>query len=113
MKTILLCILLCLSGPVLPARAQPASNTAGGQIPAEPDSQQMSKDLQSLPWKPFKAIIEAVPKMASGVDAYGPLGWQFVQENYTTYNWKKKIDKLDPTQKKQLAELIRKAHAAP
>lgn len=113
MKTFLLCILLCLSGPALPARAQPASNTAAGQIPAETDSQQMSKDLQSLPWKPFKAIIEAVPKLAAGVDAYGPLGWQFVRENYTTYNWKKKIDKLDPGQKKQLADLIRQARATP
>ncbi len=113
MKTVLLCVLLCLSGLTLPATARSATDSASRQVAPETDSQQMSTDLQSLPWKPFQAIIKAVPKLAAGVDAYGPLGWQFVRENYTTYNWKKKIDKLDAVQKKQLAELIRKARTAP
>lgn len=121
MKIVLLILQLCLCGLVLSARAESLGDTTAdtgtGQVAAQPegapDSQQMSRDLQSLPWKPFKAIIQSIPKLAADVDAYGPLGWQFVRENYTTYNWKKKIDKLDAEQKKQLADLIRKAHPAP
>ena len=66
----------------------------------------MEKELQSLPWKQFRAIIESIPKMKADVEAYGPIGWQFVQANYQSYGWKKNIDKLDETQKKRLAELI-------
>ena len=116
MKTPLLFMLLCLAGSTLPALAQSATDSERGSTTAETaraTSQQMSKDLQNLPWKPFKAIIGAIPKLAADVDAYGPLGWQFVRENYKTYDWKKKIDKLDAAQKEQLAELIRKARTAP
>ena len=108
-------LLLFLSALALPNLAQSSADTASVQAVAEEgdvDSRQMSTDLQRLPWKPFKAIIEAVPKLASDVNAYGPLGWQFVKENYKTYDWKKKIDKLDAVQKKQLAELIKNAKAA-
>lgn len=70
------------------------------------DSQQIEQDLQRLPWKQFRSVIEAVPKMKASVDAYGPLGWQYVQANYTTYRWKKNIDKLDETQRRQLIDLI-------
>ena len=116
MKTHLLFMLLCLAGSTLPALAQSAADSERAPATAETTgatSQQMSKDLQNLPWKPFKAIIGATPKLAADVDAYGPLGWQFVRENYKTYDWKKKIDKLDAAQKEQLAELIRKARTAP
>jgi hypothetical protein len=69
----------------------------------------MEKELQRLPWKQFKSVIESIPKLKADVDAYGPAGWQFVKANYAKYRWRKNIDKLDATQKKQLAELIRRA----
>ena len=75
----------------------------------EPDSRRMEKDLQQLPWKQARSIIESVPKLKASVDAYGPLGWQFVEANYQHYRWKKNIDKLDTLKKKELAELIHKA----
>ena len=115
MKTLAVILLLFLSALALPSRAQSSADTATIQSVGEKDkvdSRQMSTDLQGLPWKPFQAIIKAVPKLATGVDAYGPLGWKFVKQNYKTYDWKKKIDKLDAVQKKQLAELIKNAKAA-
>jgi len=108
-------LLLFLSILTLPTLAQSSADRSDVQAVVDGedvDSRQMSTDLQRLPWKPFKAVIEAVPKLASDVNAYGPLGWQFVKENYKTYDWKKKIDKLDAVQKKQLAELIKNAKAA-
>ncbi len=77
-----------------------------------PNGKQIESDLQSLPWKKFKSIIESIPKMKADVDAYGPFGWNYVKANYTTYGWKKNIDKLDGTQKKQMADLIRLAKTA-
>jgi hypothetical protein len=50
--------------------------------------------------------------MRAQVEAYGTIGWQIVQANYTRYHWQKNIDKLDEVQKKQLVELIRAAKAA-
>ena len=50
-----------------------------------------------------------MPKLKADVDAYGPLGWQYVQKNYATYGWKKNIDRLDEAQRKLLADLIRAA----
>jgi len=76
------------------------------------DSKQMEKDLQRLPWPRFRAIIEAVPKLRAGVEAYGTAGWQIVQANYTRYHWQKNIDKLDDVQKTQLAGLIQAAKVA-
>lgn len=74
-----------------------------------PDSAVMEKQLQTLPWEQFKAVVSSVPKMKADVDAYGPLGWEFVKKNYRTHGWKKNIDKLDPEQRQRLADLIRKA----
>lgn len=73
-----------------------------------PDSAALEKELQALPWERFKAVVSSVPKMKADVDAYGPMGWEFVKKNYRTHGWKKNIDKLDAAQKRQLAELIRK-----
>ena len=69
----------------------------------------MEKDLQRLPWKQFKSVIESIPQLKAGIEAYGPIGWQYVKANYTTYGWKRNIDKLDVPQKKRLAELIASA----
>ena len=76
---------------------------------SQPDSRKMQKDLQQLNWKQFRSVLVAIPKMKAEVDAYGPLGWQYIRENYTTYGWKKSIDRLDDTQKQRLAELIQNA----
>jgi len=81
--------------------------------PPTTDSAQLEKELQQLDWKQFKSAVEAIPKLKADVDAYGPLGWQYVEANYKTYGWKKSIDKLDDTQKKQLAELIQAARKSP
>lgn len=95
--------------------AYPAATPATADAPTslatsrEPDSGQMEKDLQHLPWKRFRSVVEAIPKMKSSIEAYGPIGWQYVQANYTSYSWKQRIDKLDEAQKKRLAELIQSA----
>lgn len=97
------------SNPATIASAPPAPAPLATEPKPEFDTRKMERDLQELPWKQARSIIESVPKLKSSVDAYGPLGWQFVEANYRQYGWKKKIDKLDSSQKGQLAELIRKA----
>ena len=104
---------LSLNTLPLPATAGVGAGSSAAPTSKVPDSQQMSDALRKLPWASFRAIIEAVPKLSAGVNAYGPAGWEFVHANYKAYNWKKKIDKLDAAQKQQLAELIRKAQGAP
>ena len=113
MRTILF-LLLCLAGAsVSAANAASAVHTPAAArvtVPsAEVDSATMERELQRLPWSQFRSVVEAVPKLKAGIDAYGPAGWQFVQANYRNYGWKKNIDRLDEGQKKQLAELIRRA----
>jgi hypothetical protein len=122
MKTIPVLLLLGAVGLPGLAGAQDAAAPVGGrhagtaaqagEKPGALDSRQMEKDLQRLPWPRFRAIVEAVPKLRAGVEAYGPAGWQIVQANYTRYHWQKNIDKLDEAQRKQLAELIRAAKTA-
>ena len=114
MKTILVLSLAALVGaPVLAASAagaaSPPAVTRAAAQNAEVDSAKMEKDLQRLPWKQFRSVVESEPKLKAGIDAYGPAGWQFVQANYRTYGWKRNIDKLDERQKKQLAEKIQRA----
>ena len=112
MKTIFVLWLLALAGaPVLAASAAGAVAPPAVARNAEVDSAKMEKDLQRLPWKQFRSVVESEPKLKAGIDAYGPAGWQFVQANYRTYGWKRNIDKLDERQKKQLAEKIRRAQA--
>lgn len=74
-----------------------------------PDSKQIENDLQRLSWKQFRWVIESIPSLKSEVEAYGPMGWQYIQVRYPTHPWKKSIDKLDATEKKQLADLILQA----
>ena len=112
MKTLLLLATLA-SIPVLAATSGAPGATPGASsgrsAPGNPDldSAKLEKDLQRLPWRQFRAVVESVPKLKSAVDAYGPVGWQFVQANYRNYGWKKNIDHLDAGQKKQLADKIR------
>ncbi len=95
----LICTLMaCLwmvSIPAAGAQSSDDNGLAAAVKNAVLDSAQMEKDLQRLPWKQFRSVIEAVPKMKANVEAYGPAGWQFVQQHYATYGWKKSIDKLD------------------
>ena len=77
-----------------------------------PDSKQIEGDLQRLPWKQFRSVVESVPKIKADVDVYGPLGWKYVEANYKTYGWKKSIDKLDEIQKQNLVDLIQRARGA-
>ena len=76
------------------------------------DSKQIESDLQSLPWKQFRSVIESVPKLKADVEAYGPAGWKYVEARYKTYGWKKGIDKLDDDEKQRLADLIKLAKRA-
>ncbi|MDO8933910.1 MAG: hypothetical protein Q7U97_16075 [Rhodocyclaceae bacterium] len=93
------------AAPAFAAETAPAAEIRA----AAPDTRAMEKDLQQLPWKAFRSVIEAVPKMKTDVEAYGPMGWKFVEANYRNHAWKKNIDKLDEPQKKLLADLIRRA----
>jgi hypothetical protein len=114
MKTIML--LFALAGAAVPAltpagaaeRPAPVASGASARNPG-PDSAKMEKDLQRLPWKQFRTVVESEPKLKAGIEAYGPIGWQFVEANYRNYGWKRNIDKLDDSQKKRLAEQIRLA----
>ena len=113
MKTIFFLLLVLAGAPAgaaSPAGAAHAPAAArGAASSAEADSATMERELQRLPWTQFRSVVEAVPKLKESIDAYGPAGWQFVQANYRNYGWKKNIDRLDEGQKKQLAELIRRA----
>jgi len=93
-------------------RPSAATKMAAPAKSALPDSQQLEHDLQLLPWKSFRSVIEAVPKMKADVEAYGPAGWKFVEAGYKTFPWKKNIDKLDEAQMKLLADLIQGAKSA-
>jgi hypothetical protein len=98
------------AAPALCADAPPADRrTVAPPKSAVLDNKQMESDLQRLPWKQFRSVIEAVPKMKADVDAYGPAGWKYIEGRYKTHGWKKGIDKLDPDQKQRLADLIRAA----
>lgn len=93
--------------------APPADSRPAQSAQAAPDPEQIEKDLQSLNWPQFKAVVMAVPKLKADVDAYGPLGWQYVQSNYKTYKWRKSVGKLDEEQRRQLADLIEQARRDP
>lgn len=96
----------------LPAATLAAeASTATAPAPAL-SSKVLEKELQSLDWEQFQSVVKAVPKLRAQVDAYGPMGWQFVQQNYRSYGWRKSIDKLDVDQKQDLQDLINKQRGA-
>jgi hypothetical protein len=108
-KSIIVLIAALWAVPALCGDAQPTADakTAALKKNGLPDSAQLESDLQHLPWKKFRSVIEAVPKMKADVEAYGPAGWKYVEIRYRTFAWKKGIDKLDEAQKQRLADLIR------
>lgn len=77
-----------------------------------PDSIKLEKELQSLSWPGFLAVVEAIPKLKAEIDRHGQFGWQYVRANYRNHAWKKNIDRLDPDQRRQLATLIQRAKGA-
>lgn len=97
---------LAILAGIAAAESAAEAGAAGQEAAASADNEQLEKDLQSLNWDQFKAVVEAIPKLKADVDAYGPLGWQYVQANYRNYPWRKSIRKLHEPQKKRLAELI-------
>ena len=107
-------LLACLWTATLSATELPPSadgKTIAGAASAAADSKQIEIDLQRLPWPQFRFVIESVPKLRADVEAYGAIGWKFVQSNYTSHAWKKNIDKLDDEQKQHLVDLIRAARS--
>lgn len=108
--TIIVWLLATALGTGARAFAEPPGPDSGREISAAvPDSEQLEKGLQSLSWEQFRSVVNSIPKLKADVDAYGPLGWQYVQSNYRTYHWRKNINKLHADQKIQLAGLIRDA----
>lgn len=91
------------------ATAKPVPAAQPGK--AVPDSRKLEKDLQSLNWTQFKSVIEAIPPIRAEVNKYGPLGWQYVQQHYRTYPWKRPIDRMAGWQKIELARLIENARS--
>ncbi|MBU0753340.1 MAG: hypothetical protein KJ787_14515 [Gammaproteobacteria bacterium] len=89
-----------------PAAPPPEAPAAAAAIA---DAKRIERDLQALEWTQFRTVIESIPGMKADVDAYGLLGWSYVQANYRTYAWRKNIDRLDEAQRAQLVELIRVA----
>ena len=97
---------LALSAGAASLAAAEVRPPAAVRADSVPDSKKMQNDLQQMSWPRFRSVIEAVPKLRAGVDAFGPAGWQFVKDNYQRYPWKSSIDKLDEAQKRQLAARI-------
>lgn len=103
-------VLIGLTSGTWPAAAEtPVPEGAQGAAVGAQENEELEKALQSLSWEQFRSVVTAIPKLKADVDAYGPLGWQYVQANYRTYRWRKNIGKLQEPQKKRLAELIGQA----
>jgi len=77
------------------------------------DSVLIEKSLQRLGWQQFRAVVEAIPKLRADVEAYGPLGWEFLKTRYATHAWRKNIDKLDVVERRRLIGLIEAARKIP
>ncbi len=87
-----------------------ALSTSMAEATPTPDSRQLEKELQSLNWRQFKAVIEATPEIRREVEKYGPMGWEYVKTNYRSHDWKKNFDRLDNAEKQRHAQLIQRAH---
>lgn len=92
---------LCLMAQSVPCGAAEA-----------PDGRALEQALHALSWEQFRAVVLAVPRLRAEVDAYGPLGWQYVERHYRRHGWRRSLDKLDPEQRRELAALIERVRAA-
>lgn len=104
LRILLLCALLLAA-----TATQAAETPAAAPRKTVSESKLMERDLQRMSWKQFRSVVEAIPKLKAEIEAYGPAGWQYVRARYPTYPWQKNIDRLDATDKLQLARLIQKA----
>jgi hypothetical protein len=102
-------LLAICSGIGIAGEVRPAAQVVPATRIAAPDSKLLERDLQRLNWNQFRWVVESVPKLKAGVDAYGPMGWKYVQTRYSNYPWKNSIDRLDAAEKLHLVELIRRA----
>lgn len=99
---------------LLPPSLQAAESGARRKSEPPPiSSKALEQELQSLNWEQFRFVINSVPKLRAEVDAYGPLGWQYVQRNYRSYAWSKPIGKLDQQHRRELQSLIAQARNRP
>jgi hypothetical protein len=110
MKAVRQHLALVLGALVLAGAAAEPLPAAAAKAPA-PSSIALEKELQRLEWEQFRTVVSAIPKLKADVDAYGPLGWRYVQQRYRTHAWRKSLDKLDEARKRELAELIRAVKA--
>ena len=95
------------------APAALAAPDTGSTVQQAASSAELERSLQQLSWHDFRAVISAIPKLKADVDAYGAFGWDYVKANFRSYRWAKKIDRLDPEQKQELASLIEKVRSTP
>ena len=100
---------LIVASIALTGLAAPLAKPAISSKSPVPSSETLERELQGLSWPQFSFVVKSVPKLKTKVDAYGSAGWKYVQGRYRTYGWKKSIDKMEPGEKKQLSDLIRKA----
>lgn len=110
MRTILMGIGLAIF--LIPVAATAGHTQAAAVSPSRkevPDARQLEKELQSLNWKQFRSVIEAIPPIRAEVDKYGPLGWQYVRQNYQAYPWRRSIVRLAEWQRIELSRLIAQA----
>ena len=103
------CLILTLLLPLAPCLALAEQEAPAMPATEVPDSRFLEKELQSLNWPQFRFVVHAVPRLRAEVDAYGPLGWQYVERHYRSYGWSRSINKLDASQRRELAALIARA----
>lgn len=104
----LLCALVVCCATAGASAADDAAPVAAATAVAA-ESLRLEGELQHLAWPQFRSVIEAIPQMKADVEAYGPIGWKYVEANYRTHRWRKNIGRLDAARRDQLEALIRKA----
>lgn len=111
-KRLLTCLLLLLSFPAWSRAEAPKDAPAQLEVPAtrlaplDATPQGLEHQLQSLPWELFRAVVESEPKLKADVDAYGPLGWAYVQKKYRAHPWARNLERFEPERLHQLATTI-------
>lgn len=99
--------LLALFLVLVLGQAWAESEASPGSQEVEPISSKfLEQQIQSLNWEQFKHVVHAVPKLRAEVDAYGPLGWQYVERNYRRYAWSRSINKMEAERRQELQGLI-------
>lgn len=111
-KRLSLCLVLLLSCPGWSWAEAPKDAFAHHEdspirpVPLDATPEGLEHQLQSLPWELFRAVVESEPKLKADVDAYGPLGWAYVQKKYRAHPWSRNLERLEPERRHQLATTI-------